>query len=120
MVLRDARCLYDARVVLMDWPGHKQSKSPCHLAHDATGLRSTRFLSNNCSTNKLSAQQLFRQKLGIPTFLIFSFPSYYIKNKMANWSDILFNKFNSNPSFDVGLILISYIKGGSTKFSLIY
>ena len=39
---------------------------------------------------------------------------------MANQSDILFNKFNSNLSFNTGLILIGYIKGGFTKISLIY
>ena len=39
---------------------------------------------------------------------------------MANWSNILSNKFNSNPSFDIGLILIGYIKRGSIKIFLIY
>ena len=39
---------------------------------------------------------------------------------MANQSDILSNKFNSNPSFNIGLISIGYIKGGFTKISLIY
>ena len=39
---------------------------------------------------------------------------------MANWSNILFNKFNSNPSFNIGLISIGHTKGGFTKFSLIH
>ena len=39
---------------------------------------------------------------------------------MANQSDILSNKFNSNPSFNTGLISIDYTKGGSTKISLIH
>ena len=39
---------------------------------------------------------------------------------MANRSDILSNKFNSNPSFDTGSILIGYMKGGFTKISLIH
>ena len=39
---------------------------------------------------------------------------------MANRSDILFNKFDSNPSFNIGLISIDYTKGGFTKIFLIY
>ena len=39
---------------------------------------------------------------------------------MANQSNILSDKFNSNPSFNTGLISIDYIKGGSIKISLIH
>jgi len=46
---------------------------------------------------------------------------------MANWSNILSNKFDSNTyssllsaNTNIGLTLISYTKEGSIKFSLIY
>ena len=39
---------------------------------------------------------------------------------MANQSDILSDKFNSNPSFNTGSISIGHTKGGSTKFFLIH
>ena len=39
---------------------------------------------------------------------------------MANWSDILSDEFNSNPSFDIGSISIGCMKGGSIKISLIH
>ena len=39
---------------------------------------------------------------------------------MANRSDTLSDKFDSNPSFDTGLISIGCTKGGSTKISSIH
>ena len=39
---------------------------------------------------------------------------------MGNRSNILSDKFNSNPSFNTGLISIGYTKGGFIKISLIH
>ena len=39
---------------------------------------------------------------------------------MVNQSNILSDEFDSNPSFDIGLISIGYIKGGFIKISLIH